>query len=80
MSNIAYLLLQSEWNFPVHALLLCSLVGCLATTLWKKYNLKAKYRLPAVVPGWALIGNSFQMPATGQGPFIRDLTDKYGEM
>ena len=39
-----------------------------------------KYRYPNLVPGLPIFGNSFQMPSTGQGPFLEQLAKKYGEM
>lgn len=38
------------------------------------------YKLPPVVPGVPLFGNSFQVPATQQGPWAKALAEKYGEM
>ncbi|OBT82018.1 hypothetical protein VE02_09812 [Pseudogymnoascus sp. 03VT05] len=41
----------------------------------------SKYKLPPRIPGGLpLIGNTFQMPPTQQGPWAKDLAEKYGEM
>ncbi|EXJ93192.1 hypothetical protein A1O3_01749 [Capronia epimyces CBS 606.96] len=39
-----------------------------------------KYKLPPQVPGIPIFGNSFQVPATQQGPWAKELAGKYGEM
>lgn len=39
-----------------------------------------KYRFPNPVPGLPILGNTFQMPNDGQGPYMKQLDDKYGEM
>jgi hypothetical protein len=41
---------------------------------------KGKYRLPPLVPGIPLLGNTFQIPALQQGPWAKKLAEKYGEM
>ena len=41
----------------------------------------SKYKLPPRIPGGLpLIGNTFQMPPTQQGPWAKELAEKYGEM
>lgn len=41
----------------------------------------SKYKLPPRIPGGLpVIGNTFQMPPTQQGPWAKDLAEKYGEM
>jgi hypothetical protein len=41
----------------------------------------SKYKLPPRIPGGLpLIGNTFQMPPKQQGPWAKELADKYGEM
>ena len=39
-----------------------------------------KYKLPPLVPGIPIFGNSFQVPPTQQGPWAKQLAEKYGEM
>lgn len=41
---------------------------------------KKRYKLPPVVPGVPVFGNSFQVPAKQQGPWAKQLAEKYGEM
>ncbi|KAL6406506.1 cytochrome p450 [Ilyonectria robusta] len=41
---------------------------------------RGKYRLPPQVPGLPVFGNTFQIPAVQQGPWAKDLAEKYGEM
>lgn len=66
---------------PVTFLALCLIaIGYLARTIVLNISYRRKYRFPNEVPGLPLVGNSFQMPATGQGPYIKALADKYGEM
>jgi len=43
-------------------------------------NFKARYKFPNPVPGLPVLGNSLQMPSTGQGPFLEQLARKHGEM
>ena len=39
-----------------------------------------KYRLPPLVPGIPVLGNALQVPPTQQGPWAKQLAEKYGEM
>jgi hypothetical protein len=39
-----------------------------------------KYKLPPQVPGLPIFGNTFQVPATQQGPWAKKLAKTYGEM
>ena len=39
-----------------------------------------KYKLPPMVPGIPFFGNSFQIPEKQQGPWAKQLAEKYGEM
>ncbi|KAK3326931.1 cytochrome P450 [Cercophora scortea] len=39
-----------------------------------------KYKLPPTVPGVPIFGNTFQIPALQQGPWAKELAEKYGEM
>ncbi len=49
---------------------------------WVKQSisLRYQYRFPNPVPGLPIIGNSLQMPTTGQGPYLQALGEKYGDM
>lgn len=67
------------------ALYLYSLLA--AVTLYLVQNVvrekirMSKYKLPPRIPGGLpVIGNTFQMPPTQQGPWAKDLAEKYGEM
>lgn len=41
----------------------------------------SKYKLPPLIPGGLpVVGNTFQVPPTQQGPWAKDLAEKYGEM
>ena len=44
------------------------------------FMVKRKYRFPPVVPGLPLVGNLLQMPKVDQGPYLKQIGDKYGEM
>jgi hypothetical protein len=46
----------------------------------RSYLKSKKYRMPPVVPGLPIVGNTFQIPAAQQGPWAKDLAEKYGEM
>lgn len=51
--------------------------------LWRMIEdrmVQRRYHFPALVPGFPVIGNTFQMPKTGQGPYLQTLGEKYGEM
>lgn len=60
----------------VLGLLILSVIGLYV----RSYLTSSKYKLPPVVPGIPIFGNSFQVPATQQGPWAKDLAKKYGEM
>ncbi|OQV00569.1 hypothetical protein CLAIMM_06049 [Cladophialophora immunda] len=48
---------------------------------WLRSLIKSRsYRLPPVVPGVPVFGNTFQIPALQQGPWAKKLAEKYGEM
>jgi len=48
--------------------------------LFEDVNVRRKYRFPPIVPGLPLVGNIFQMPKSDQGPYLKRLGEKYGEM
>lgn len=50
--------------------------------LWLLQNIRRgkKYKLPPRVPGIPFFGNAFQIPALQQGPWAKELAQKYGEM
>ncbi|KAF2647056.1 cytochrome P450 [Lophiostoma macrostomum CBS 122681] len=48
--------------------------------LWHRVQHNRKYKLPPQIPGLPIFGNSFQIPALQQGPWAKDLADKYGEI
>ncbi|RMJ23696.1 Cytochrome P450 [Aspergillus sp. HF37] len=47
---------------------------------YNSYQWHTKYKLPPQVPGIPVFGNTFQIPALQQGPWAKDLAEKYGEM
>ncbi len=56
-------------------------VAYVLLALVRHISYKRKYKFPNEIPGGLpFVGNSFQMPATCQGPFIHSLAEKYGEM
>lgn len=61
-----------------------SAVGLIALMLvyyaYNSYQWHTKYKLPPQVPGVPVFGNTFQIPALQQGPWAKDLAEKYGEM
>ena len=61
---------------PVLGFLILSVIGLYV----RSYLSSSKYKLPPVVPGIPIFGNSFQVPATQQGPWAKELANKYGEM
>ncbi|KIX08808.1 uncharacterized protein Z518_03465 [Rhinocladiella mackenziei CBS 650.93] len=65
---------------PTKVLVFCLLLGIVVECIRQNLKFKKAYRFPTLVPGLPIVGNSFQMPVTGQGPFIQRLADKYGEM
>ncbi|KAH8587938.1 cytochrome P450 [Bisporella sp. PMI_857] len=44
------------------------------------YTRGSKYKLPLQVPGVPFFGNALQIPPSQQGPWPKELDDKYGEM
>jgi hypothetical protein len=44
------------------------------------YIKSSKYKLPPRVPGPPILGNTFQIPSKQQGPWAKELAEKYGEM
>ncbi|KAK1761678.1 cytochrome P450 [Phialemonium atrogriseum] len=59
---------------------LCALGLYLAQSFIAGMVRKSKYKLPPRVPGVPIFGNSFQPPATQQGPWAKKLAEKYGEI
>jgi hypothetical protein len=47
--------------------------------LWARYLFNQKYKFPNVVPGWPVVGNSFDVPFPG-GMWGVETARKYGEM
>ncbi|KAF9891620.1 hypothetical protein FE257_003631 [Aspergillus nanangensis] len=47
---------------------------------YTSYQWHRKYKLPPLVPGVPIFGNTFQIPALQQGPWAKKLAEKYGEM
>jgi hypothetical protein len=59
-------------------LLAAALLG--AAKLWTNSQWRTKYRLPSGPKGIPYFGNMFQMPAFHQGPWAKEMAEKYGEM
>ncbi|KAF4555597.1 Cytochrome P450-like protein 29 [Elsinoe fawcettii] len=55
-------------------------VLAIAAKLIQDVRWNAKYKLPPRVPGVPIFGNSFQVPPKQQGPWAKQLAEKYGEM
>lgn len=66
------------WFYLLTAL--CALGLYLAQSFIAGMVRNSKYKLPPRVPGVPIFGNSFQPPATQQGPWAKKLAEKYGEM
>lgn len=68
---------SQELFIVIAASLLFALVGG-----WLSHTLqqRKKYKLPPLVPGVPIFGNSFQVPAKQQGPWAKVLAEKHGEM
>lgn len=75
---------QKMWPAVEKLSLTTHLLGVLILILTglyvRSYLTSSKYKLPPVVHGIPFFGNSFQIPATQQGPWAKDLAYKYGEM
>ncbi|VUC32969.1 unnamed protein product [Clonostachys rosea] len=61
---------------PLLAFCICSWLFCVVASRARS----RRYKLPPSVPGLPLIGNILQAPHDGQGPYLKRLGDKYGEM
>ena len=48
--------------------------------LWERFQWRQKYKLPPGPTGIPFFGNMFQMPPYHQGPWAKDMTERYGEM
>ncbi|KAB5563489.1 cytochrome P450 [Coniochaeta sp. 2T2.1] len=48
--------------------------------LLQRYQWNKKYKLPPRVPGIPVFGNTFQILALQQGPWAKELAEKYGEI
>lgn len=61
-------------------------VGALVTALFiikrviQTIRWNQKYKLPPIVPGVPFFGNMFQIPPLQQGPWAKQLAERYGEM
>jgi len=63
-------------------LLLLILAGVVTFYVYTLYGKRtaSKYKLPPLVPGIPVMGNALQVPPTQQGPWAKELAEKYGEM
>jgi hypothetical protein len=63
-------------------LLLLVLAGAATVYVYQLYirTTKTGYKLPPLVPGIPIFGNALQVPSTQQGPWAKELAEKYGEM
>jgi hypothetical protein len=48
--------------------------------VYRVFVWRSKYKLPVTVPGIPVFGNTFQIPPSQQGPWAKQLAEKYGEM
>ena len=69
----------SQMNQIIVFLGLTAVVITYLVTLYGKKG-SSKYRLPPLVPGIPIFGNALQVPPTQQGPWAKELAEKYGEM
>ncbi|KAH7067217.1 cytochrome P450 [Paraphoma chrysanthemicola] len=49
-------------------------------TLLQQLRFNQQYKLPNRIPGIPFFGNSFQLPPIQQGPWGKEMAEKYGEM
>jgi hypothetical protein len=70
--------------FPKMQLLASSLIAVIAAFILHRavqvYLWNKKYRLPPLVPGLPLLGNTFQLPLRRQGIWAREKAQQHGEM
>ena len=52
----------------------------IARAAWTSYSFNKKYKFPNRMPGWPIVGNTFQVPPYHQGPWAHETAKKYGEM
>ncbi|KAF2472380.1 cytochrome P450 [Lindgomyces ingoldianus] len=62
------------------ATLLLALGVLVLGKLWNNYQWSRKYKLPPGPKGVPYFGNMFQMPPFHQGPWAKEMAEKYGEM
>jgi hypothetical protein len=78
--------LLSIHNINMAMLVLLSSTVCLATAflllakLWTNHQWSKKYKFPPGPKGIPYFGNMFQMPPFHQGPWAKEVGEKYGEM
>lgn len=65
---------------PLAPTLVVGLALIIAVKLWNTYQWHRKYKLPPGPRGIPFFGNMFQMPPYHQGPWAKEMADKYGEM
>ena len=70
---------MTEVTFLVYVLILFVIIY-VSQSLWRSSTYNAKYKLPPLVPGLPIFGNTFQIPLSQQGPWAKKLAEKYGEM
>ncbi|UPK94134.1 hypothetical protein LCI18_005069 [Fusarium solani-melongenae] len=69
-----------EAILPPSALVLVLLTALAGTWLFQRHRHNSRYKLPPKVPGVPVFGNSFQVPPIQQGPWAKNLAEKYGEI
>ena len=74
------ILLGASYIQVFFAAFVSSVLGLLGWILVEEEVTKRRYRFPPIVPGLPFLGNTFQFPKTDQGPYLKRLGDKYGEM
>lgn len=65
---------------PPSVLVLVLLITLAGTWLFQRRRHNSRYKLPPHVPGVPVFGNTFQVPPVQQGPWAKNLAEKYGEM
>lgn len=63
--------------YLIFAISIIALYVC--ATITKRLQ-SSKYKLPPLVPGVPIFGNSFQIPPSQQGRWGKKLAETYGEM
>jgi hypothetical protein len=69
-----------DLSIPYAQAFLITLLFLIVTTLYNKHKWNKTYKLPPGPKGLPYFGNMFQIPSYHQGPWAKQLAEKYGEM